>query len=232
MWDRTSFNQTQSYVHFSRWHPPKVRLTSSLKLIRPGFNSQGVDEKPTFWLTHLVLRQIPTENANAFQQLFSWQYFACMIQRDYLKLWLFFLDVVIELPRTNLRTHYPVWWGTHFLSNELAYPMLPSAPALPPSAHTKDHKIWCKQIGLLYLLHASNSIGNNKQNSFVFLLRFVCFVDSTLGERDYVTMQSWFEECSQGVSVNCQFILLCNKMKHFLLTIVDGFEVWTCHDEG
>jgi hypothetical protein len=30
-----------------------------------------VDENPTFWLTHLVLTQIPTENAKGFQQLFS-----------------------------------------------------------------------------------------------------------------------------------------------------------------
>jgi hypothetical protein len=93
-------------------------------------------------------------------------------KRDYLKLWLVFLDVVIELPRTNLWTHYPVWWGTRCLSNELAYHIY--SLTLPPSAHTKDHRTWCKQIGLLYLLHESNSIGNNKQNSFVVLLRFVC----------------------------------------------------------
>ncbi len=144
--------------------------------------------------------------------------FACMIQRDYLKLWLFFLDVVIELPRTNLWTHYPSLVGYSLF---VKWTSLSHTPPIPPSAHTKDHKTWCKQIGLLYQLHASNSIGNNKQNHFVILLRFACFVvDSSLGERHYGTMQSWFEECSQGVK--------CELWVHFVAEQNEAFPINHC----
>jgi hypothetical protein len=68
--------------------------------------------------------------------------------------------------------------GYSLFVNELAYPILPPAPQVHIQ-RTIKHDV--SKLVLLYLLHASNSIGNNKQNNFVILLRFVCFVDPTLG---------------------------------------------------
>jgi hypothetical protein len=54
---------------------------------------------------------------------------------------------------------------------------------------------------LVYYIYCmqSNSIGNNKQNNFVILLRFVCFVDSTLwvGLRALLTLPSGKETMEQ-----------------------------------
>lgn len=64
--------------------------------------------------------------------------------------------------------------GYSLFVNELARP--------PPQVHiqrTIKHDV--SKLVLLYLLHASYSIGNNKQNNFVILLRLVRFVDPTLG---------------------------------------------------